>query len=136
MVFLLACSFMLVISYLEPSIFSDSNQFLAQFVNHEYLNFMAVMVTITLASTANIHIELRKKEKLAGKDFLTKTKAAVRKSAFSLIWALSFSVILVFIKPLIPQTEFALSLVNSLAIATIIWSILVILDITKLAFKM
>lgn len=136
MVFLLACSFMVAISFMNPSAFGNGNGFLGQFVNHEFLNFMGVIVTITLASTANIHMELRRKEKEAGKDFLVRTKAAVRKSAFSLIWALFLSVVLVVVKPLLPEGEIYAALANSFALAIILWGVLVILDVTKLAFKM
>jgi len=136
MVFLLACGFMAAISIMDPAAFGDGNSFLGQFVNHEFLNFMGVIVTITLASTANLHMELRRKEEKAGSEFLVRTRTAVRKSAFSLIWALFLSVILVVVKPLLPDGEVYAALANSFALAIILWGVLVILDVTKLAFRM
>lgn len=135
-IFAIGCAFMVAISLTEPEIFGDENNFLDDFVNHGFLNFIGVVVTITLASTANIHIELRKKEKEAQEEFLTGTKAAVKRSAYSLIWALLMAVILVVAKPVVPQSPVAISLVNSLALAVILWGIFVIWDITKLAFRM
>ncbi|MFU1478971.1 hypothetical protein ACM25N_15170 [Roseovarius sp. C7] len=136
MIFLLACAFMAAISFLYPPVFGDENGFLSQFVNHEFLNFMGIIVTITLASTANLHLELRRKEKEAKEEYLSGTRTAVRKSAFSLIWALVLSVILVVTKPLIPEDQTWEALSNSFALAIILWGILVIYDITKLAFRM
>lgn len=136
MVFLLVAAFLCAISFAYPEAFGDSNSFMDQFVNHEFLNFMGVFVAITLASTANIYIELRKKEVVAGREFLHRTKSAVRRSAFSLIWALSIALVLVVVKPLLPDVETCRALTNSIALAIILWSILVILDITKLAFRL
>lgn len=127
---------MLSISYADPTYFGDANDFLNEFINHEFLNFMGVIVTITLASTANIHIELRKKEEKAGTEFLTETKDKVKKSAFSLIWVLALSVLVVVAKPLLPDSSQTISIVNGIGLILVLWGILVIYDITKLAFKM
>lgn len=136
MVFLLVCAFMVGASLMYPESLGDGNGFLGGFVNHEFLNFMGVIVTITLASIANLHIELRKKEREAGEEFLAKTRVAVKKSAFSLIWALFLSVVLVVVKPLLPEADVWRAIANTFSIAIILWGILVILDITKLAFRM
>ncbi|SMP36040.1 hypothetical protein [Shimia sagamensis] len=136
MVFFLSCCFLVAGSVYEPRILGDENSFLEQFVNHEFLNFMGVIVTITLASTANIHMELRRKEAKAKKDFLSGTRNAVKKSAYSLVWALFLSLILVVGKPLLPDTHTWMAIANSIALSIILWGILVIWDITKLSFKL
>ena len=105
-------------------------------MNHEFLNFMGVVVTITLASTANIHIALRRKEEAAGEEFLKGTRDKVKKSAFSLIWAMFFSVVLLVVKPLLPTVDEVSALTNAAGLGIILWGILIILDITKLAFKL
>lgn len=136
MVFSIICAFMVAVLCTYPEALGDQNAFLDGFVNHEFLSFMGVIVSITLASAANIHIELRKKEKEAGEEFFRKTKTAVRLSAYSLICALCLSVLLVIAKPLLPEHGSWRAIANIGAIAIILWGILVILDITKLAFKM
>ncbi|WP_170553919.1 hypothetical protein [Ruegeria atlantica] len=135
MTFLIVCGFLAAISIMDPAYLGDDNNFLEQFVNHNFLSFMGIFVTITLASTANIHIELRRKERKAGEDFLPKTRAAVRKSAFSLILALFLSLIAVVVKPLLPSGDLWSALANSFVLSIIFWSFLVVWDITKLAFK-
>lgn len=136
MIFLLVCCFMGVISVCDPHVLGDQNTFLARFVSSEFLNFMGVMVTITLASTANIHIELKRKEEENKEEIFPKTKAAVRKSAVSLLWSLLLSVILVVSKPLLPQVDSYMAFANSVALAILLWGILIIYDITKLAFRL
>ncbi|MDV4168227.1 hypothetical protein [Rhodovulum sp. FJ3] len=136
MFFLLACSFMFGTAFMYPESVGDENAFLKGFVNHEFLNFMGVIVTITLASTANIHIELRKKEREAEEEFLDNTRRSVKQSAFSLIWALFLALVLVVVKPILPEAEVWQAIANTCSIAIILWGILVILDITKLAFRM
>lgn len=97
---------------------------------------MGVMVTITLASATNIHIELRKKEEAAREAFLSGTRDKVKKSAYSLIWLLIVAVAIVVLKPLLAESLMSVSLFNSAAIATILWGVFVIYDLTKLAFKL
>lgn len=125
----------LVFSINSPWILGDANSFLKEFINHEFISFMGMLVTITLASAANIHIELNKIEAKAGEKFLSATRFAVKRSAFWLIWSLFFSVLLVIIKPLVCVSDIASSLVNGSAIFLILGSILIIADLTKLAFS-
>lgn len=136
LIFLLIAVFLLAAAFREPSLVGDKNSFLKEFVNHEFLNFIGLIVTITLASTANVYLVLRKKEEDAGQEFLKGTKSAVRRSAFSLIWVLVLSLFLVLIKGAIsPAHEVAIALLNSLAILLSLWGILVIYDITRLTLK-
>lgn len=97
---------------------------------------MGVVVTITLASAANIHIELNNLEAKAGSKFLQKTHEAVRRSAFFLIWCLVASVVIVVTKPLSQSNEHFAALFNGAAVLTILAGILVLVDLTKLAFNM
>ncbi len=131
----LALAFAVFLSFWDPTPLSDQNDFLSNFVNHEFLNFMGILVTITLASIANIHINLRRLEKENKGLVLKNTRAAVRRSALFLIWTLLFSVIVVFLKPLLPPLETWQALMNTFALASILGGVFVIYDITKLAFK-
>ena len=125
-----------MVSFIYPQALSDENSFLKQFMNHEFLNFMGVVVTITLASTSNIHIALRRKEEAVEQETFSGTRAKVKASAFSLIVAMFLSVALVVIKPLLPSGEVIEALANAFGIGIILWGILIILDITKLSFKL
>ena len=125
----------IVLSLCQPWVLSDENEFLESFVNHEFLGFMGVVVTITLASATNIHIELKKLEAAAEMEFLSSTRRKVRQSAFALIWSLFLSVVVVVAKPLLTGGQIAISLANGAALLLILVGILVLVDLTKLAFN-
>ncbi|NEX45224.1 hypothetical protein [Pseudotabrizicola algicola] len=127
---------MVLLSFGRPKVLGSENSFLQGFVNHEFLSFMGVIVTITLATATNTHIELRKKEATAGEEFLRGTRAAVKKSAYSLIWLLVVAVAIVVTKPIMATSEVTVSLFNSAAVATVLWGAFVIYDLAKLAFKL
>ena len=133
--FCIYCLFSMIIAFMFPWVLSDRNTFLKDFMNHEFLSFMGVVVTITLASTANINISLKRKEEEAGEEFLEGTRGKVKQSAFSLILAMFLSVLLVVTKPLLPTIDEFLALANAVGLGIILWGLLIILDITRLAFK-
>lgn len=126
---------LLAISICEPKHLSDQNPFLKGFVNHEFLSFMGILVTITLTTAATIHIALTNKEERQSREIFPKTKASVRKSATSLLWALASSVVIVVVKPNVNNGEVSAAIMNSLCLLVILWSLLILADISKLAFK-
>ncbi|WP_343683927.1 hypothetical protein [Asticcacaulis sp.] len=119
-----------------PQILSDDNAFLKGFVNHEFLGFMGVIVTITLASAGNLIIELNKMSEKIGKDVFPKTKRSVKDSAYYLIAFLVMSVFLVILKPVLTNTPQGEAIANSLAIALILASIMALTDLTRTAFNL
>lgn len=127
---------MVVLVFIRPSVISDSNAFLMNFVNHEYLSFMGILVTITLASAANIHIELNRYDEVLGKSGFERTRSDLRHSAIALIVALCFSLATVIIKPLGPATPEWQATLNGFALLTIAFSILIVADLTMAAFDL
>lgn len=125
-----------VIAVVRPELISDKNSFLKDFVNQEFLGFMGVVVTITLASAGNLFIELNKLEDRAEVSVFAKTKRSVKASAFSLIWSLVFALILVTVKPLLGPSQGAQAIANAAALTTILFSILVLVDLTVAAFNL
>ncbi|MFG1277883.1 hypothetical protein [Xanthobacter autotrophicus] len=118
-----------------PNLLSDSNDFLKNFVNHEFLNFMGVLVTITLASCANLFVSLHRLEAKFGKDTLKSTKKDVKDSSFFLIYLLLISLVTVIVKPLLPATDFVMCAVNSFAIGCVLMAAFALFDITDAAFE-
>lgn len=72
----------ITISLVKPWVFDDTNSFLKGFVNHEFLGFMGVIVTITLASAANLFIELNKLEEKIEWLFLVQLRSTLRTRHF------------------------------------------------------
>jgi hypothetical protein len=119
-----------------PRILSDKNDFLRGFVNHEFLGFMGVIVTITLASAGNLFLELVRFEKEAGEPIFVKSKRDVKHSAFTLIVMLLATLLVVTIKPLVIFSQTSEAFVNGAALSIILFSILVLWDLTIAAFKL
>lgn len=127
----------IVISLAAPWALSDEkNIFLKNFVNHEMLGFLGVVVTITLASASSLHLELNKLEETVGSRVFRKTRARIHTSAYALIWALVLAIALVTAKPLFGDTNTATCVVNGAAVLIILFNVLVLADITKLTFSL
>jgi hypothetical protein len=117
-----------------PWAISDGNRFFKGFVNEQFLQFMGVIVTITLASSANLYIELNKVEDRMGKAVFTNSKRDVRHSAYFLIGLLVASVVAVILKPLLDYGPRSQAGMNGVAITIIILSVTVLIDLTQAAF--
>jgi hypothetical protein len=136
LILLVAGGAVIVISVCHPAALSDVNSFLKQFVNHEFLNIIGIIVAITTASAANVHLELRRLEAMYKfKDGFERTRNEVKRGAFALIVLFGSGVVLVVIKPLLPQNEHMMALINGAALLIILWNILVLWALVGLAFK-
>ncbi len=134
---IVASAALLTISLAAPWALGDArNTFLKNFVNHEMLSFLGVVVTITLASAASLHLELNKLEEAAGGRVFIMTRRRIHMSAYALIWALVLAVGLVTAKPLLGDSDVATSLANSLAVIIILFNVLVLADLTKATFSL
>lgn len=124
------------LSISAPWVLDDNNGFLKNFVDQQFLGFLGVVVTIILASTASLHLELNKIEEQAKRRIFNGTRNAIRKSAFWLIGMLFVSLVLVVSKPLICSSNTARSFVNGAALLIVLFNILVLIDITQTIFKL
>lgn len=112
---------------------NDDNAFLKNFVNHELLATLGFIVSITLASTAHIHLELNRIGERNNISFV-RTKVRLKLSAFSLVWLLGISILIVVIKPTLPYERYSYAIINSLAIIIMFFNLSVLYDITKTVF--
>lgn len=119
-----------------PWAISDQNKFFKGFVNEQFLGFMGVVVTITLASAANLYIELNKLEEKLDKQLFLNTKREVRTSAYFLIGALVAAILTVIMKPLFDCGARSEAIMNGCAITILILSILTLIDLTQAAFNL
>lgn len=94
---------------------------------------MGIIVSITLASTANIHFELNKIE--AGRNIFPKTRTNLKKSAISLLLALIFCIGVSLLKGSAGFADTGQAIVNSLILLTLLFSLFVLWDIANLVFK-
>ena len=122
-----------IISITTDYLHDERNQFLKNFVNHEFLAMLGFTVTITLGSVANIHLQLNSLEDVLDRNF---DRTALRRSSLSMIWLFVVAFIIVLTKPIMPQDPvWIVSLFNSSAILIFYFNVMVLFDITKAAFK-
>lgn len=129
----------IILSLATPWVLGDGNSFLREFVAHEFLNFLGVVVTITLASAANLHLELNKFEEQAKRRIFTNTRYLVKRSAYWMISMLLIAFLVVISKPLALGDNPSLitsSLFNGAAVLIIFFNILVLIDLCQTAFKL
>lgn len=119
-----------------PGLFSDKNVFLKGFITHEFVSFMGVLVTITLASAANLYVELNKLEERRPGVIFKASKKHVRDSAYALIGSLVVSLIVVVTKPWIGVWEHVQSLFNCFALGVIGFAVMILIDLTQAAFDL
>jgi hypothetical protein len=120
-----------------PGPMSDGNSFLAGFVTHEFLSFMGVVVTITLASAANLFVEMNKLEDRHDRDIFPDAKADVRDSAYALIGALIASIVVVVVKPwLSPLGDRGETFANCVALGIMAFAVFIMIDLVQAAFNL
>lgn len=125
---------LLATSACSPYLLSDQgNAFLKGFVTHELVSLLGVIVAITLTATASIHFELNKLEAASGAPF-TRTRRAIRMSAYSLIILFALGGILVIVKPMLGSDPRATAAANALAISIVVFNLFVLVDLAQTTF--
>ena len=124
-----------MLSVLSPWVMGDGNKLLCQFVSGGgFISFLSVIVTITLASAANLHLELNKLEERINKRIFDKTRSSIRRSSYWLIIMLFFSIVLYVVKSLVDASEITQSFINGACLLIVLFSILTLADITQAVF--
>lgn len=118
----------------RPEWLGDQNQFLKNFVNHEYLNILGVILAITLASLSQLHLSLGRLKSKIGVDGLSEIRAEIRSSAVWLILGFIFGLIAVVLKPLIVFGHAGEASVNAFCMVILLFYILILSDITLSVF--
>lgn len=127
---------MIVISVISPQYISDSNKFLENFVNHELLNILGVILAITLASVANIHLAFNRiEERYGAPNALHRSRSNLRKAAYWLIGLFVSGAIIVVVKPVACSGPVSSALFNTAALVVLIWHILILMSLTELVFR-
>jgi len=135
--FILFCA----VSTVSVPTFLAENIFLQGFINHEILALLAIILAITFASVANIHLALnriimrtvgRKKER--GQQASQKVRREVNSNAWLLFWAFIVCVISLIVKGSMPDHTYIVSAMNGVALAVLLLNVLVFYDIYRAIF--
>jgi hypothetical protein len=131
---LVVALFLAMATVLRPEIMSDENKFLCDFVGQNLLAILGVILTITLASAAQIHLALNEAETAAGKVFLGKTRSGVHSSSYWLIWLFLVAVAVVVVKPYFSSSQSLQSFFNSASLFILFWMVLIMSSLMRLVF--
>lgn len=128
-------SILIATSICHPYYLSDAgNSFFREFVTHEMLAVLGVIVTITLASSASIHLELNKLEERDAGSF-PEARKAVKMSSLALVYAFAVAFVLVMAKPWVGDNQHATAVMNSLSILIFLFSLAIMTDLTMAIFR-
>lgn len=118
-----------------PDILSDSNKFMADFVGPEFLGVLAVILAITLASSAQLHLEFNKIEERYKTLGMTRTRGTVRQDTYMLIVLFAVGFALVVFKSLLATEAWAQTIFNGAAIIVVVMNVLLLIDLTRTTFS-
>jgi hypothetical protein len=91
------------------------NQFLVDFVNHEYINVLAVIVTVSMVSVVQIHLEYTRIERRFKMKVFGYARRTVNSSAAILVFLLAFAFVVSFMR-----AQVSVSIAHTVALLTIL----------------
>lgn len=118
----------LAASISSPELFAK-NSFLVNFVNHEYVNVLAVLVTVSMVSVVQIHLEYTRIERRFNMRVFGDARKAVNTSAVVLASLLCGSFFLSFLRAEVAHNETWTSIVHIAALLTILEGIFIMYDL-------
>lgn len=119
----------------RPDWVSDTNGFLKNFVNHEFINVLGITLAVTLASAAQIHLAFNRTEEFyRRRDILEGARSQLRQSAYWLISLFVAGVTIVVIKPIASVDSTSEAVFNMAALFVLLWHVLLLVSLTQLVF--
>ena len=117
-----------------PGAISDNNSFLKGFVGSNLLSTLGFIISVTLASIANIHLQLSILEETSSKP-LASTRRGLRLSAITLLVVFSVAFVISLVKPMFSATCLGQIAFNCGGVICVYICIEVMWDITVTTFK-
>ena len=117
-------------SVCQPEILAR-NTFLEGFINQEVLNIMAVIMTISIASIATIHIWFNELEDKHGQKVFRAARREINQAAFYFIGLFLAQLLCLIVRslPIFGGSDVALSLFNGGSLLLLLCSVLTLMDI-------
>ena len=133
---LICTSALVVISICAPSHLSNQNAFLSDFVGPQFLSILGVILAITLASVANLHLAFNRIEEVHKKrGAFIKSRQNLKKAASWLIGLFIAGTAVVVVKPIAAHSDVSEALFNSASLIILLCHILILISLTELVFK-
>jgi hypothetical protein len=113
-----------------PALFAE-NKFLVDFVNHEYINVLAVLVTVSMVSVVQIHLEYTRIERRFKERVFGDARKAVNLSALILSTMIVVAFVLSFLRACLIDNAFAVSLIHICAVMTVLECVFIMYDLVQ-----
>ena len=123
----------------KPEWLSD-NTFLKGFITFEILSLLAVILTVTLASVANIHLAINRiiARHLAGNTAQIRVaeeiKTEIKSNAWTIFYSFFFAVGILFVKGLNEPDQLIVSVCNASMLWLLLLNLMCILDIYRVIY--
>ncbi len=111
--------------------FLSGNSFLVGFVNHEFINVLAVMVTVSLVSVVQIHLEYTRIERRFQKRVFSVARSKVNSSALILTSLMIFAFPVSFLRSEFDGNATALSIVFIVSLMCVLEAIFIMYDLIQ-----
>lgn len=119
----------------KPEWVSDDNKFLLNFVNHELINVLGVILAITLASAAQIHLAFNRiEERYKVRNALEKSRRELRQDTYWLIALFLIGVAIAVVKPICGDSRYVAGFFNMAALFILLFHVLLLISLTNLVF--
>lgn len=125
----------IALSGLYPKVMSE-NKFLIDFVNHEYINVLTVIVTVSLVSVIQIHLEYTRIERKFKMRVFADARKKVNTSALVLVSILVLAFVLSFFRAWFLQNDAAISIIHCVALLTVLEGVFVMYDLVQTVYVM
>lgn len=118
------------ISVCRPDIIGG-NKFLNDFVEHDILGIVGLMMTIAIPSIATIHIWFNELEVKSRSRIFGSARHEINSDALFLIWIFLILLVLLFLRSSFSTHQMVVSLSNGFAMVLLFCSVLTLLDILR-----
>lgn len=123
------------LSVCDPALLGR-NKFLVDFVNHNYVSILVVIVTVSLVSITQINLEYSRVERRFRVKVFEKPRRSLNVGAFILVAILIIGMVLAFLRAQFETTLVAVSFIHSIAILTILEVIFIMYDLIRTVYAL
>jgi hypothetical protein len=121
---------LVAISVCRPTVLSE-NDFVKNFVTHDALNILAVVMTIGIATVATIHIWFNELESKHETRVFGAARREINHDAFLMVWLFVAELIMLIIRSYFEGNATAIALFNSGCLVIFLCSVLSLIDIVS-----
>ncbi|AYE86836.1 hypothetical protein [Sulfitobacter sp. D7] len=118
----------------RPSFLSDDNKFLREFVDSDLLSFLGVVLTLSIGLLAQLFLSVEKLTDRLGRDAISSIRSELRSTARTLLIIFAITMALVFIKPILPQVDVHLAILNGLVVFLVVFYLCILSDVILSVF--